>query len=599
MSVRVSQLACLSGLVSVFLVCSLPCRADLRQDAVKQQEQQEKPATKRYMKLAEQRVLIEKQLSTRNDLSMDSRIRLQKKITELDTEVIAGLTSGAKSFYDGSPKDRKIILDAFQNALIKDRFRLSQTYQSAGKYAEGVSEVERTIALSKSVLGDDHWRTREYHLKLGVAKWLKQADASKLADWKQCIEARRVANTALSKRDYAAAIESYDKIISKLKELKLTETMRFGEAVANQAEVFRRAGKPQQAEQAFEEAIRVNDKLFNKRSPTNANMRRSFGDFLRQNKKYEKALSILSEAEALFVATGKARSLELGYTLFLKGLCQIETNQDPAACKSLLRSHRMFSDLRQSRLSNLMGQVKTSLFKVFARTNAAKEDPAKIAVNAGAIADSIFKNDTESSAQWLALIAESLQQRNQSKDAIGVFSEARTRFEKLGDHKNRIDYIECLTNLAAASYRGGALDDAIEYAKQATNFAGKAKGRQSMFFAYRAQNLAVFLTIKGKHEEAEKVFAELIPVLKTNLGTRNAGFLRVLFDRAANDLKAGKIQQAIARLSEIKTLHEQMPNRSKADYLRVLQNLKSAYEKNGDQAKADQMQELIDKVRGQ
>ncbi len=77
-------------------------------------------------------------------------------------------------------KEASVLISNVRDHSISNAFFLATMQDSAGNYADSLKSIEHVVDNSRKLLGEKHWRTIEYNLKLGKAKWLVKASQDQI-----------------------------------------------------------------------------------------------------------------------------------------------------------------------------------------------------------------------------------------------------------------------------------------------------------------------------------------------------------------------------------------------------------------------------------
>ena len=495
--------------------------------------------------------------------TVDEQIEAQQKIIECIDSAIQGLEKADAEFLKGSAlegastEDIEATLNNLRQNSLQRSFELSQLFQRARKYDEGIVVLKGAINQCVKLHGEKDIRSIEYRLKLRVLEWLSGADESNRAKWDSVTEAKARALNAFQSQDFESGSKAFQNAIDLLEELGLQESMAYGEALANFAELLSSSGKLNEAETMFVRAIEVNDQLFEKNGSVNANMRRSFAEFYRRQGKHEKALPLLDEADEIYRSTGNEKSLNSAIAQYFKGLNLQAMSNDSTATMTFMNTLQMLQETGQSN-TQLVPAIEKAIYQSYQTVQKVNESAAAIGREAGEIAQATFGADSPQVADWLMSIARSRKSLGEQEIALATFHEAKTRMEAAETIQAPRTLLNCLSEMTALEYRLGRTDQSILLGEQAMSLAESIDGTNSMLFASRAQNLSTLYTLNGDSEKAEAIFKTLLPYLKKELGESNIGYIRVLNDRAENFSRSGQWEAAIHQWNEIRQL--QMSN---------------------------------------
>lgn len=529
---------------------------------------------------------------------VEQQILLQQQVIDCYDSAITGLNEGKPGFLTGSAlqgADAEAITESTNNLQrhsVRKSFELSQLLQNAKRYSESVAVLESVVDRSVLLFGEGHVRSLEYKIKLRVAKWLDKADETQRAKWGLVLAAKARAMQAFRSQDFAGASSAFQEAIDGLEEIGLQQSMAYGEALANFAELLSIHGKLDEAEALFVKAIQVNDKLFAKNGAVNANMRRSYSELLRRQNKHESALELLDEADEIYRATGNEKSLDRAISFYLKGQNLQFLKKDGLATTTFMDSIRMLKETGQSN-SQLVPALEQAVYQSYQALNDVNEPAVAVAAKAVEIAQSVFGDESPECINWLVLIAKTKKSTKELENALAIYQQARTLLEMKAGFEQRVSYVTCLSEMAGLEYLLGKMDRAIDLAERATKLAEAISGTESMLYASRAQNLSTFYGINGDQEKAEAIYTELLPYLKKVLGESNVEYLRVLNDRAENFARSEQWQAAIQQWIELKQLQEGNSQVPQGDYVRTMESLQTAYEKTGNKDAANQIKEEL------
>lgn len=562
--------------------------------------------TDTFVTLLQKRKVMIQRLDERQDLTISQRIDECQKLISIDLEILQNLKLQEPDFLKDSGWERLQAEKAVREVLVSDRYKLSSALQESRGFAESIPVLEQVVKESAVVLTDQPWMTREYQLKLTKAKKLSGASQEMVTQWMKCEASHRVANAAMAEGEHAKAAEIYTEIAKNLKAIEMTQTMSFGQAVANLPEALARLGEIEKATVAFQRAIEVNDELFQKQALTNANMRISFGKFLRDNKKIEMALLQFTDAVNIFKSLGVSENDQyMFFAKLLRGICLVDLGHNLEASRSLTELEKI---VHLTSLSNdfFVKAPGSNLYRAYVELNDIQDYPESLAElddtmrprqQADILATVIFDTDHENAAFWLMAIAEEKGKRKESQAALAFLAEAKIRFETLGDVQQNGGYRDCISLLANNRFAAEDYGVATQYAKQAVDLERRVSGPDSLDYIIKLQNLAVFYTCNGQYDDAEKVFDVVIPFLTSKLGFENIDYLRTLQDQARNFLKSQQWDRAIESLEALLVLHENRSTPAKADYLLTLENLKLANQEKGNLQAVRLLEKRIESLR--
>lgn len=534
--------------------------------------------------------------------TLDEQIEAQQQIIECFDSAIKGLEYGDADFLKGSalegaPREE---ITATVNNLRQNRpqksFELSQLFQKARKYDDGIRVLKDAIDQSDKLSGEKNIRSIEYRIKFRVLEWLSAADESNRAKWDSVTESKARALDAFRTQDFEAGSKAFQQAIDLLEELGLENSMAYGEALANFAELLSASRKLDEAESMFVKAIEVNDQLFEKSGAVNANMRRSFSEFYRRQGKHEKALPLLEEADEIYRSTGNENSLNRAVAQYFKGLNLQSMNNNATATTTFMNTLQMLRETGQTN-TQLVPVIEKAIYQSYQTVQKVDESASAIGREAGEIAQATFGANSPQIADWLMSIAQTRRSLGEQEIALATFREAKSQMEAAETVQAPRTLLSCLSEMTALEYRLGRTEQSIELGEQAMRLAESIDGAESMLFASRAQNLSTLYTLNGDSEKAEAVFKSLVPYLKKELGESNVSYIRVLNDRAENFSRSGQWQAAIQQWIEVKQLqmaNEQVP---KVEYIRTLESLKKAYEQTENQEAGKQIEEELNNIK--
>ncbi|MDB4778387.1 tetratricopeptide repeat protein [bacterium] len=534
--------------------------------------------------------------------NVGEQILIQKQIIDCYDLAIVGLKKGNPEFLLGSALEESkddLITNALRNlqqSSLQKSFELSRMLQTAKRYPETVPVLESVVGSSEALYGKDHVRSLEYNIKLRVAQWLNQAEESQRAKWHGAIEAKARAMQAFRSQDFAGASSAFQQGIDLLEEIGQRESMAYGEALANYAELLSANGKLDEAETLFVKAIEVNDQLFAKNGSVNANMRRSFSELFRRQGQHERALEVLDEADEIYLATGSENSLDRAISLYLKGLNLHFLHKNDLATTTFMDTIGTLKEIGEGN-NPLVPALEQAVYQSYQAVTDVTEPPASVATQAVEIAQSMFGDEHSENINWLNVIAKTKKSIGELENSLAIYQQVKLLLERTAEFEKQVSFVNCLSEMAGLEYRLGKMDQAILLAERATELAEAISGTESMFYANRAQNLSTFYAINGDQEKAEAIFKVLLPYLKKVMGESNVEYLRVLNDRAENFARSEQWQAAIQQWIEIKQLQQGNNQVPKGDCVRILESLQMAYEKTGNEEAENGIKEELKSIK--
>ncbi len=165
-------------LLAVLVVVQLSWAISSRASALARQDTKDVPKT--YVEYVAFKGRLVKEFGEQAEQTFDQNAIRITEILKLDADALQKLEAGDTAYVADAGVDSATLIANTRGSTIATSFYFAGLLEDAGRFPEGAKVLEDVVSVSTKLYSAENWRTLEYKLNLGKAKWLVERARSRL-----------------------------------------------------------------------------------------------------------------------------------------------------------------------------------------------------------------------------------------------------------------------------------------------------------------------------------------------------------------------------------------------------------------------------------
>ena len=186
------------------------------------------------------------------DLAIEKTIALRAKMEEAlasydsDRDVVKG-----SSLERYSPEQMKEARKKFTTETWNIRISFAEQLRKSSQFGKAIEQLETTLGEMEAIYGPDHSFPVNLAPRLKTEKWLYAASESELELFRKTVADRKEAGKLFREKSYLKAVEKWKTALQDLESLGFTDSVAYGESLANIAEAYLNLDKVEMSQNMF------------------------------------------------------------------------------------------------------------------------------------------------------------------------------------------------------------------------------------------------------------------------------------------------------------------------------------------------------------